>query len=35
MNNCGISRVDIRDDGRLMLAYMNKTDYLPDDLITG
>lgn len=35
MNNCAISRVDIRDDGRLMLAYMNKTDHLPDDLITG
>lgn len=35
MNNCAISRVDIRDDGRLMLAYMNKTDHLPDELITG
>ncbi len=34
MNNCGISRVDIRDDGRVMLAYTNKTDFLPDDLIT-
>ncbi|MDY6874313.1 MAG: histidine phosphatase family protein [Chloroflexota bacterium] len=34
MNNCGISRVDIRDNGRLTLSYMNKTDYLPDDLIT-
>jgi 2,3-bisphosphoglycerate-dependent phosphoglycerate mutase len=34
MNNCGISRVDIRDDGRVMMAYMNKTDFLPDELIT-
>jgi 2,3-bisphosphoglycerate-dependent phosphoglycerate mutase len=34
MNNCGISRLDIREDGRVMMAYMNKTDFLPDDLIT-
>jgi 2,3-bisphosphoglycerate-dependent phosphoglycerate mutase len=34
MNNCGISRIDISDEGRIMLAYMNKVDYLPDDLIT-
>ena len=34
MNNTAISRVDIRDDGRVMMAYMNKVDHLPDDLIT-
>jgi 2,3-bisphosphoglycerate-dependent phosphoglycerate mutase len=34
MNNCGISRVDVREDGRVMMAYMNKTDFLPGDLIT-
>jgi 2,3-bisphosphoglycerate-dependent phosphoglycerate mutase len=34
MNNCGISRVDISEDGHVMLAYMNKVDYLPADLIT-
>lgn len=34
MNNCAISRVDIREDGRVMIAYLNKTDFLPDDLVT-
>lgn len=34
MNNCGISRLDLNDDGRFSLMYMNKVDYLPDDLIT-
>lgn len=34
MNNCGISRVDLDDDGHLMLAYINKVDHMPDDLIT-
>ena len=34
MNNCAITRVDVDDDGHVMLAYMNKVDFLPDDLIT-
>jgi len=34
MNNCGISRVDISDDGFTKLVYMNKVDHLPDHLIT-
>lgn len=34
MNNCAISRIDISDDGHAMLAYMNKVDFLPDDLVT-
>jgi 2,3-bisphosphoglycerate-dependent phosphoglycerate mutase len=34
MNNCGISRVEISDDGRPMLTYMNKVDFLPDHLVT-
>ena len=34
MNNCGISRVDISDNGHVTLAYMNKVDHLPDNLIT-
>ena len=34
MNNCAISRVDVRDDNHLRLIYMNKVDHLPDDLIT-
>ena len=34
MNNCGISRLDIEDDGRFTLLYMNKVDHLPDHLIT-
>lgn len=34
MNNCGISRIDIHEEGRFTLMYMNKVDFLPDDLIT-
>ncbi len=34
MNNCAISRVDIDEDGRFSLLYLNKVDFLPDDLIT-
>lgn len=34
MNNCAITRVDIDDKGHVMLAYMNKVDFLPDDLVT-
>jgi len=34
MNNCGISRIDFDDDGRINLLYLNKVDYLPDDMIT-
>ena len=34
MNNCAITRVDVDDDGHVMLAYMNKVDFLPDDLVT-
>ena len=34
MNNCAISRVDISEDGFVMLAYMNKVDHLPDHLVT-
>lgn len=34
MNNCAISRVDISDEGQVLLAYMNKVDHLPDHLIT-
>ena len=34
MNNCAITRVDVDDDGHVMLAYMNKVDFLPDVLVT-
>lgn len=34
MNNCAISRMDVRDDGHIMLTYMNKVDHLPGHLIT-
>jgi len=34
MNNCGISRIDFSDDGRFSLMYMNRVDFLPDNLIT-
>lgn len=34
MNNCGISRVEILEDERPVLTYMNKVDFLPDRLIT-
>ena len=33
MNNCGITRLDWRD-GQVLLAYLNRTDFLPDHLIT-
>lgn len=33
LNNCSISRFDIFGD-ELSIAYINRTDYLPDDLIT-
>ncbi len=33
MNNCGISRVDFRRN-EVMFAYLNRTDHLPDHLIT-
>lgn len=34
MNNCAITRVDVEDDGHVRLAYLNKVDFLPDDLVT-
>ena len=34
MNNCGISRIEISDEGHILLAYMNKVDFLPKELIT-
>ncbi len=34
MNNCGISRIDFDDDGRINLLYLNKVDFLPDHMIT-
>ena len=34
MNNCAISRLDVRDDGHVRLIYLNKVDHLLDDLIT-
>jgi 2,3-bisphosphoglycerate-dependent phosphoglycerate mutase len=34
MNNCGISRIEISDDGHVVLSYMNKVDFLPKELIT-
>ncbi|MBG0785056.1 MAG: histidine phosphatase family protein [Anaerolineaceae bacterium] len=34
MNNCGISRIEISDEGEVLLAYMNKVDCLPRDLLT-
>jgi 2,3-bisphosphoglycerate-dependent phosphoglycerate mutase len=33
MNNCSISRFDFRD-GHIAVAYLNRTDHLPDRLIT-
>jgi broad specificity phosphatase PhoE len=33
LNNCSISRFDIRGE-EINIAYLNRTDYLPDDLIT-
>ncbi len=34
MNNCGISRINLNEDGRFTLMYINKVDFLPDELIT-
>jgi 2,3-bisphosphoglycerate-dependent phosphoglycerate mutase len=34
MNNCAISRVDVDAEGRVILLYMNRVDFLPDDLVT-
>ena len=34
MNNCAVSRVDVRPDGKITLVYLNKVDHLPDHLIT-
>lgn len=34
MNNCAISRIDERDEGRITLTYMNNVVHLPDHLIT-
>lgn len=34
MNNTGISRFDFSVDGEVRLVYHNRTDHLPDDLIT-
>ena len=34
MNNCGISRIEISDEGNVSLSYMNKVDFLPMELIT-
>lgn len=33
LNNCSISRFDIRGE-EINIAYLNRTDYLPDDMIT-
>jgi 2,3-bisphosphoglycerate-dependent phosphoglycerate mutase len=34
MNNTAVSRFDFRDDGEITLAYHNRTDHLPERLIT-
>ena len=34
LNNCSISRFDIRGE-QVLLAYLNRIDFLPDELITG
>lgn len=34
MNNTGISRIDFEDDGSPILIYHNRTDHLPDQLLT-
>jgi len=34
MNNCAISRVDIDEDGHVMLVYMNNVSHLPDHLVS-
>ena len=33
LNNCSISRFDIRGD-EITVVYVNRTDFLPDHLIT-
>jgi 2,3-bisphosphoglycerate-dependent phosphoglycerate mutase len=33
MNNCGITRLDVTD-GRVLVMYVNRTDFLPSHLIT-
>lgn len=33
MNNCGITRIDVRDE-RVTVMYVNRSDFLPDHLIT-
>ena len=32
-NNCAITRIDVRDEN-VFIAYVNRTDFLPDNLIT-
>ena len=32
-NNCAITRIDVRDE-HVLIAYVNRTDFLPDNLIT-
>jgi hypothetical protein len=34
MNNTGVTRVDFNEDGRAMLVYHNRTEHLPENLIT-
>jgi 2,3-bisphosphoglycerate-dependent phosphoglycerate mutase len=34
MNNCAISRIDFDPEGTINIAYLNRTDHLPDHLIT-
>ncbi len=34
MNNCAISRVDVSEDGLVVLVYMNRVGHLPDHLVT-
>lgn len=34
MNNCGISRIEISNETHVLLAYLNKVDFLPQELIT-
>lgn len=34
MNNCAITRVDVEEGGHVRLVYLNKVDFLPDELIT-
>jgi 2,3-bisphosphoglycerate-dependent phosphoglycerate mutase len=34
MNNTAVSRIDFREDGTALLMYHNRTDHLPEELIT-